>query len=554
MPLVNTSTKTLQIKIVYYGPGLSGKTTNLEQLNKILAKERVGEMMSLDTTGDRTLFFDWLPLDLGKIRGFDIRIQLYTVPGQVRYNKTRQQVLRGVDGLVFIADSQKAASEQNQYSYNNLRDNLIEMGLDMEELPMVIQCNKKDLPETMTTREIALLLSAEHVPFTESVAHIGKGVSETLRLITRITLKSVQKYLTPKGAKEIDSNKEELDGDSLLERILSDDGVQQEMEPEIEIESANNEPGSVMTNVEISKTIENREDASTTPVAVAISNYMPENKNGVVPPLKDEANVEKGVPSIESASEDKEPSVEIEMEAEPDPSVEIEAEPSEEFKSEPSVEIEAEPSEEFKSEPSVEIEAEPSEEFKPEPSVEIEADPSEEFESESPVEFESESSKFESESSMEIQELESDEMEEIVDTPPINKENRNIQITREAPSQVDSVNEQDGVSVKSELVGSEDVPVSSKETNSSEIQKKELKKESLKRRIEAIEDLFIEEKFRKVDEKLESKPGEQKIINLEQKYLDLQSKIASQEEVIRDLSSNIKELRDLLKQIGSILA
>ena len=120
MPLVSALTKSLQVKIVYYGPGLSGKTTNLEKLATMLDKDRVGELMSLDTSGDRTLFFDWMPVELGKIRGFDVKIQLYTVPGQIRYDKTRQQVLRGVDGIVFVADSQRDAMEQNIFSFKNL--------------------------------------------------------------------------------------------------------------------------------------------------------------------------------------------------------------------------------------------------------------------------------------------------------------------------------------------------------------------------------------------------------------------------------------------------
>lgn len=230
MPHVSTLTKTLQIKIVFYGPGLSGKTTNLEKLSVMLSRDRAGELMSLDTKGDRTLFFDWMPLDLGKIRGFDVRIQLYTVPGQVRYNKTRQQVLRGADGVVFVADSQKAAAEQNTYSFGNLRENMSELGVDIEELPMVIQCNKKDLPETMTTREMAMLLRAEHLPFIEAVASQGKGVMETLRLITRLTMKNIQKYLSPSRLINVDEMKQDaLDGDSLLEKIMSNSEVSREM-------------------------------------------------------------------------------------------------------------------------------------------------------------------------------------------------------------------------------------------------------------------------------------------------------------------------------------
>ena len=234
MPLVSTSTKTLQIKVVYYGPGLSGKTTNLEKLNTLLSKNRVGDLMSLDTSGDRTLYFDWMPVELGKIKGFDVKIQLYTVPGQVRYNNTRKQVLSGVDGIVFVADSQRAAADQNVYSYNNLKENLEILGIDMEEIPMVIQCNKKDLPDTMTTRELAVLLKAEHRPFIEAIASSGKGVLETLRLATRITMKKIQKYLDPRTAASLENKTDEsdYDGDVLLSKIMESESQNTEQTKE----------------------------------------------------------------------------------------------------------------------------------------------------------------------------------------------------------------------------------------------------------------------------------------------------------------------------------
>ncbi len=230
MPLVSALTKSLQVKIVYYGPGLSGKTTNLEKLAVMLDKDRVGELMSLDTSGDRTLFFDWMPVDLGKIRGFDVKIQLYTVPGQIRYDRTRQQVLRGVDGIVFVADSQRDAMEQNVFSFKNLRDNLALSGRDLEEIPLVIQCNKKDLPNTVTTREMAIALHAEHLPFIEASAQTGQGVLETLRLITRLTMKHVQAYLDPTQAKNLPSSQEALDGDALLSKMLTSEAILKEHE------------------------------------------------------------------------------------------------------------------------------------------------------------------------------------------------------------------------------------------------------------------------------------------------------------------------------------
>jgi hypothetical protein len=221
MPLVDTIDRTLQIKIVYYGPGLSGKTTTLETLAQQMDKSRRGELMVLDTTGDRTLFFDWMPLELGKIRGFDVKIQLYTVPGQVRYNNTRKQVLAGVDGIVFVADSQADAVDQNRFSFMNLRENLAEQGIDLEDLPMVIQYNKQDLDNAASIEKLATKLNIEHYPHTKSVASTGEGVVETLRLITRLTLQSVKSALDPQSVHAYKASRVPLDGEGLLEHIMS---------------------------------------------------------------------------------------------------------------------------------------------------------------------------------------------------------------------------------------------------------------------------------------------------------------------------------------------
>ncbi len=219
MPLVDTIDRTLQIKIVFYGPGLSGKTTSLETLSRQMDKSRRGDLMVLDTTGDRTLFFDWMPVDLGKIRGFDVKIQLYTVPGQVRYNNTRKQVLGGVDGIVFVADSQDDFIEQNKFSFSNLRENLAEQSIDLEDLPVVIQYNKRDLPNALSVEELASSLNFEHYPYTETVASTGQGVVDTLRLITRLTLQSVKTSLDPNATPQTTSQIP-LDGEGLLEHIM----------------------------------------------------------------------------------------------------------------------------------------------------------------------------------------------------------------------------------------------------------------------------------------------------------------------------------------------
>jgi len=239
MPVVNAATRTLQVKVVYYGPGLSGKTTNLEQLSRQLDSEHVGELMSLDTTGDRTLFFDWVPLDLGKIKGFDVRVQLFTVPGQVRYNNTRKKVLQGVDGIVFVADSQQEALDQNRFAFQNLRENLAAQGIDLEDLPLVVQWNKGDLPTALPAEELAARLNLEHYPQVSAVASEGKGVRETLRQVTRLTLNHVRSRLDPERpvAPEEDEESEDappMDGDAMMARIMSgDDGPP---EPDLEAE------------------------------------------------------------------------------------------------------------------------------------------------------------------------------------------------------------------------------------------------------------------------------------------------------------------------------
>jgi len=247
MPLVNATARTLQLKIVYYGPGLSGKTTNLEQLAHLLAAERVGDLMSLDTTGDRTLFFDWMPVELGKIKGFDVKIQLFTVPGQVRYNHTRKQVLTGVDGVVFVADSQEEAVEQNRYSFANLRENLAEQGVDLEDIPLVIQWNKRDMPTARPTAELAARLNLEGYPQVEAVAARGTGIRETLRAIAQVTLVQVRALLDgappPTQSERMEAA---FDGNALLQQLMAKDG-DSGVDPDVTIEeSASADDGDVL--------------------------------------------------------------------------------------------------------------------------------------------------------------------------------------------------------------------------------------------------------------------------------------------------------------------
>lgn len=202
MAFINKSAKEIQVKVVYYGPGRCGKTTNLLYVNQKMNSKFMGKMISIDTRGDKTLFFDFLPLSLGKIRGFNIRVQLYTVPGQVLYNESRKMVLKGVDGVVFVADSMEVQQQSNKESLQNLRENLAEDNLDLDELPLVIQFNKRDLegsvipvlsPEQMDADLNSMLKNP--APTTLASALQGPGVFETLREISKITIKSVHHKL-----------------------------------------------------------------------------------------------------------------------------------------------------------------------------------------------------------------------------------------------------------------------------------------------------------------------------------------------------------------------
>jgi mutual gliding-motility protein MglA len=204
MVLFNYATKEITAKIVYYGPGLCGKTTNLQFVYDSLPSNNKSKMLSLATKTDRTLFFDFLPLDLGKIRGMRTKLQLYTVPGQVYYNSTRQLVLKGADGIVFVADSQDFALDANQESLQNLEDNLKRQGIRLREMPLVIQYNKRDLPNALPVGEIDKELNKLQSPKFESVATTGLGVEETLKGITQLVLAHLVKKYGLEGSGPID--------------------------------------------------------------------------------------------------------------------------------------------------------------------------------------------------------------------------------------------------------------------------------------------------------------------------------------------------------------
>jgi mutual gliding-motility protein MglA len=193
MSLVNYSTREITCKIVYYGPGRSGKTSNLQYVHAFVPEERKGPMVSLATETDRTLFFDFLPLDLGTISGFRTRMQLYTVPGQVYYNATRKLVLRGADGVVFVADSQREQFDENVDSLRNLHENLLEEDIDVRNFPMVMQYNKRDLPGVMPIADLDDALNFRGVPSFPAAAVSGDGVFDTLKSVSQLVLQNLSR-------------------------------------------------------------------------------------------------------------------------------------------------------------------------------------------------------------------------------------------------------------------------------------------------------------------------------------------------------------------------
>jgi signal recognition particle receptor subunit beta len=193
MSFINYMAREINCKIVYYGPGLCGKTTNLQYIYERTNPEAKGKMISLATETERTLFFDFLPLSLGMIRGFKTRFHLYTVPGQVFYDASRKLILKGVDGVIFVADSQLERLEANQESVDNLRTNLAEQGYSLEKVPYVVQYNKRDLPNTVPVEELRELINPMRVPEFESVARTGVGVFDTLKAVSKAVLTELRR-------------------------------------------------------------------------------------------------------------------------------------------------------------------------------------------------------------------------------------------------------------------------------------------------------------------------------------------------------------------------
>ena len=193
MTFINYVAREINCKIVYYGPGLGGKTTNLQYIYQITSAENKGKLISLATETERTLFFDFLPIDLGQIRGFRTRFHLYTVPGQVFYDSSRKLILKGVDGVVFVADSQEERIDANLESISNLAQNLKEHGFDLEKIPYVLQLNKRDLPSAMPLEDMKQQLLVKGEPVIEAVSTQGVGVLTTLKAVARQVLVELRK-------------------------------------------------------------------------------------------------------------------------------------------------------------------------------------------------------------------------------------------------------------------------------------------------------------------------------------------------------------------------
>ena len=188
MSLINYASRELNCKIVYYGTGLGGKTTNLEYVYSKVNPDAKGKMISLATETERTLFFDFLPIDLGEVKGFKTRFHLYTVPGQVYYNASRKLILKGVDGVIFVADSQKERMEANIEAMHNLYENLESYGYDLAKIPFAVQYNKRDLPNAMSVEDLRSQLNPANVPDFQGVAIEGKGVFETLSAVSKMVV------------------------------------------------------------------------------------------------------------------------------------------------------------------------------------------------------------------------------------------------------------------------------------------------------------------------------------------------------------------------------
>ncbi len=317
MVFLNYSTMQMVAKVVYYGPGLCGKTTNLKEIYRKTSSKSRGEMVSLETETDRTLFFDLLPMDVGVIGGFKTKFQLYTVPGQVFYNSTRKLVLRGVDGIVFVADSQVPMMEANQSSLENLQENLQELGLDIQEIPLVFQYNKRDLPNITPSEELNQSLNFLNRPFIEASALQGLGVFETLKEISKQTLLKLRAKAL---GKELQNNQKPV---SLTVR-----GDHQKLKNEIKDESGQGKLQVEAENTVIKTAEMEASKAETMPHEVSFEAYSNDMEDTLDNSgMQDNVAEDASLPDV-GPSEKVEDSSPAESGEEPEEKVEAEGEPS----------------------------------------------------------------------------------------------------------------------------------------------------------------------------------------------------------------------------------
>jgi signal recognition particle receptor subunit beta len=276
MASINYAAREISVKVVYYGPGLSGKTTNLQVIHRKVPPEYKSDMVSLATETDRTLFFDFLPLDLGKIKGFSTKFQLYTVPGQVYYNATRKLVLRGVDGIVFVADSAPDKMQENVESFQNLEENLAEYGYKRENIPIIIQYNKRDLPNAVAVEELQRIVNKYNLPWTEAVANKGKGVFDSLKLIGKIVIDHLNKKYSRQTSRPTSMNQMAGSVTAASSSYNQIPRQQQPFAPATQSPFAGNQSGSYQQKP--------AQPFAHRPVRPAAAPQMPVNRSSQVPP------------------------------------------------------------------------------------------------------------------------------------------------------------------------------------------------------------------------------------------------------------------------------
>jgi len=301
---INHTSKQVTAKIVYYGTGLSGKTTNLQYIYSITNPKSRGELVSMETDIERTLFFDLLPLEVGSINGYQTKFQLYTVPGQIFYDSTRKIVLKGADGIVFVGDSQELMAHGNIESFENLKKNLIEQNIDINKIPLVIQYNKRDLKNIVSVESLNRSINHLNVPFFEAVAINGKGVIETLRSISTLTLAKIKREIDSSMLADKTINKVSFDTDK-SNQIMSIEDIPQkrisvdkieDLELQIEVETDSKEYNiEKMREEEKILNLEKAQEVPPTPAEVTVRVPIVKQENNIVSPKSEIPKIQKKI-------------------------------------------------------------------------------------------------------------------------------------------------------------------------------------------------------------------------------------------------------------------